>query len=399
MSKLILVLNCGSSSLKGAVLNSENGDVLLSCLGEKLNLADAYITFKVNGQKERVDLSATPNHTGAVGAMLEKLKAMGLDSQIGAIGHRVVSGGEEYSESVLIDDSVMAAIEKCIPLAPLHNPANLLGIRAAQDIFKGLPNVAVFDTAFHQTMPEHAYMYAIPRKFYRELGLRRYGFHGTSYRFVAEEAANVLGADKNNLNLVNAHLGNGASITAVRNGKSMDTSMGLTPLEGLVMGTRSGDVDPSIFSFLADNLKLSTQQITDILNKESGLMGISELSSDCRVIEEESLNGHEGAVLALEMFSYRLAKYVASMAVAAGGLDALVFTGGIGENSDIIREKVLNYCAFLGFSVDKEANTAARFGKAGVITAADSKVKAVVIPTNEELMIAQDTARLSGLSA
>ena len=399
MSKLILVLNCGSSSLKGAVLNSENGDVLLSCLGEKLNLADAYITFKVNGQKERVDLSATPNHTGAVGAMLEKLKAMGLDSQIGAIGHRVVSGGEEYSESVLIDDSVMAAIEKCIPLAPLHNPANLLGIRAAQDIFKGLPNVAVFDTAFHQTMPEHAYLYAIPRKFYRELGVRRYGFHGTSYRFVAEEAANVLGADKNNLKLVIAHLGNGASITAVRNGKSMDTSMGLTPLEGLVMGTRSGDVDPSIFSFLADNLKLSTQQITDILNKESGLMGISELSSDCRVIEEESLNGHEGAVLALEMFSYRLAKYVASMAVAAGGLDALVFTGGIGENSDIIREKVLNYCEFLGFSVDKEANTAARFGKAGVITAADSKVKAVVIPTNEELMIAQDTARLSGLAA
>ena len=399
MSKLILVLNCGSSSLKGAVLNSENGDVLLSCLGEKLNLADAYITFKVNGQKERVDLSATPNHTGAVGAMLEKLKAMGLDSQIGAIGHRVVSGGEEYSESVLIDDSVMAAIEKCIPLAPLHNPANLLGIRAAQDIFKGLPNVAVFDTAFHQTMPEHAYMYAIPRKFYRDLGVRRYGFHGTSYRFVAEETANVLGADKNNLKLVIAHLGNGASITAVRNGKSMDTSMGLTPLEGLVMGTRSGDVDPSIFSFLADNLKLSTQQITDILNKESGLMGISELSSDCRVIEEESLNGHEGAVLALEMFSYRLAKYVASMAVAAGGLDALVFTGGIGENSDIIREKVLNYCAFLGFSVDKEANTAARFGKAGMITAADSKVKAVVIPTNEELMIAQDTARLSGLAA
>ena len=399
MSKLILVLNCGSSSLKGAVLNSENGDVLLSCLGEKLNLADAYITFKVNGQKERVDLSATPNHTGAVGAMLEKLKAMGLDSQIGAIGHRVVSGGEEYSESVLIDDSVMAAIEKCIPLAPLHNPANLLGIRAAQDIFKGLPNVAVFDTAFHQTMPEHAYMYAIPRKFYRDLGVRRYGFHGTSYRFVAEEAANVLGADKNNLKLVIAHLGNGASITAVRNGKSMDTSMGLTPLEGLVMGTRSGDVDPSIFSFLADNLKLSTQQITDILNKESGLMGISELSSDCRVIEEESLNGHEGAVLALEMFSYRLAKYVASMAVAAGGLDALVFTGGIGENSDIIREKVLNYCEFLGFSVDKEANTAARFGKAGVITTAGSKVKAVVIPTNEELMIAQDTARLSGLAA
>lgn len=397
MSKLILVLNCGSSSLKGAVLNSENGDVLLSCLGEKLGLADAYITFKVNGQKEKVELTAQPNHTGAVGAMLDKLKAMGLDSQIGAIGHRVVSGGEEYSESVLITDDVIAAIEKCIPLAPLHNPANLLGIRAAQDIFKGLPNVAVFDTAFHQTMPQHAYTYAIPRKFYRDLGVRRYGFHGTSYRFVAHEAAQFLGADENNLKLVVAHLGNGASITGIRNGKSMDTSMGLTPLEGLVMGTRSGDVDPSVFSFLADNLKLTTQQITDILNKESGLLGISELSSDCRVIEEESLSGHEGAVLALEIFSYRLAKYVASMAVAAGGLDAVVFTGGIGENSDIIREKVLNYCAFLGLNVDKDANIAARFGKAGIITTADSKVKAVVIPTNEELMIAQDTARLSGL--
>lgn len=397
MSKLILVLNCGSSSLKGAVLNSENGDVLLSCLGEKLGLADAYITFKVNGQKEKVELTAQPNHTGSVGAMLDKLKAMGLDSQIGAIGHRVVSGGEEYSESVLITDDVIAAIEKCIPLAPLHNPANLLGIRAAQDIFKGLPNVAVFDTAFHQTMPQHAYTYAIPRKFYRDLGVRRYGFHGTSYRFVAHEAAQFLGADENNLKLVVAHLGNGASIAGIRNGKSMDTSMGLTPLEGLVMGTRSGDVDPSVFSFLADNLNLTTQQITDILNKESGLLGISELSSDCRVIEEESLSGHEGAVLALEIFSYRLAKYVASMAVAAGGLDAVVFTGGIGENSDIIREKVLNYCAFLGLNVDKDANIAARFGKAGIITTADSKVKAVVIPTNEELMIAQDTARLSGL--
>ncbi|XXQ69394.1 acetate kinase [Neisseriaceae bacterium B1] len=396
-NKLILVLNCGSSSLKGAVLDTDSGEVFISVLGEKLGLPDAYITFKVNGEKQKVELKEHPNHTGAVGALLHKLKEMGLDSKIGAIGHRVVSGGEAYSESVLINDDVIAAIEKCIPLAPLHNPANLLGIRAAQDIFKGLPNVAVFDTAFHQTMPAHAYTYAIPRKFYRELGLRRYGFHGTSYRFVAEEAANVLGADKNNLRLVIAHLGNGASIAAVKNGKSMDTSMGLTPLEGLVMGTRSGDVDPSVFSFLADNLKLSTQQITDILNKESGLLGISELSNDCRAIEEAAAQGHEGATLALEMFSYRLAKYVAAMAVAAGGIDALVFTGGIGENSDIIREKVLNYCAFLGFEVSKEANLAARFGKDGVITSEGSKVKAVVVPTNEELMIAQDTARLSGL--
>lgn len=396
-NQLILVLNCGSSSLKGAVLDIQTGDVFISVLAEKLGLSDAYITFKINGEKEKVDLTQSPNHTGAVQALLEKLKQMGLDSKIGAIGHRVVSGGEAYSESVLINDDVLAAIEQCIALAPLHNPANLLGIRAAQEIFKGLPNVAVFDTAFHQTMPAHAYTYALPRKYYRELGLRRYGFHGTSYRFVSHEAARLLGADVKQLKLVIAHLGNGASVAAVKNGQSMDTSMGLTPLEGLVMGTRSGDVDPSVFSFLADNLSLSTQQITDILNKESGLLGISELSNDCRAIEEAAAQGHEGAILALEIFSYRLAKYVAAMAVACGGLDALVFTGGIGENSDIIREKVLNYCAFLGLNVDKAANLAARFGQHGVITSADSKVKALVVPTNEELMIAQDTARLSSL--
>ncbi|ULJ61546.1 acetate kinase [Wielerella bovis] len=395
--KLILVLNCGSSSLKGAVLNNDNGDVLLSCLGEKLGLPDAYITFKVNGEKQKVELKEQPNHTGAVGALLDELKKLGLDSQIAAIGHRVVSGGEKYSESMLVTDEVIQAIEACIPLAPLHNPANLLGIRAAQDIFKGLPNVVVFDTAFHQSMPAHAYTYAIPRKYYRELGLRRYGMHGTSYRYVADEAARFLGKDKNNLKLVIAHLGNGASIAAVRNGKSMDTSMGLTPLEGLVMGTRSGDIDPSVFSFLANNAGLNIQQITDILNKESGLLGVSELSNDCRTIEEEALKGHEGAVLALEMFSYRLAKYVAAMGVAAGGIDAVVFTGGIGENSDIIRAKVLNYCEFLGLKVDEERNIAARFGKDGVITTDDSRVISVVIPTNEELMIANDTARLTGL--
>ena len=395
--KLILVLNCGSSSLKGAVLNKDNGDVLLSCLAEKLNLPDAYITFKINGNKERVELSDAPNHTGAVGALLQELKKHGLDSRIGAIGHRVVSAGEEYSESVLIDSKVIDAIERCIPLAPLHNPANLLGIRAAQEIFKGLPNVAVFDTAYHQTMPEHAYTYAIPRKYYRELHLRRYGFHGTSYRFVADETARFLGKDLKSLRLVIAHLGNGASIAAIKNGQSQDTSMGLTPLEGLVMGTRSGDIDASVYQFLADNTGMGIKEITDVLNKQSGLLGISELSNDCRTIEEEAAKGHEGAKLALEIFTYRLAKYVASMAVAAGGLDVLAFTGGIGENSDIIRAKVLDYCQFLGLKLDNDANLAARFGKAGVITTADSPVTAVVIPTNEELMIAQDTALLSGL--
>ena len=282
--KLILVLNCGSSSLKGAVLNNDNGDVLMTCLAEKMGLPDAYITFKVNGEKERVELAHAPNHTGAVEALLAELKKLGLYEKVGAIGHRVVSGGELYSDSVLITDEVIAGIEKCIPLAPLHNPAHLLGIHAARKYFVGLPNVAVFDTAFHQTMPEHAYIYAIPRKYYTDLGLRRYGAHGTSYRFVAEEAARFMGKDSSNLKLVIAHLGNGASIAAVRNGKCMDTSMGLTPLEGLVMGTRSGDIDPSVFSFLANNAGMNIQQITDMLNKESGLLGISGLSNDCRSI-------------------------------------------------------------------------------------------------------------------
>ncbi|MCS4532988.1 acetate kinase [Neisseria montereyensis] len=396
-NKLILVLNCGSSSLKGAVLDNDSGDVLLSCLAEKLSLSDAYITFKINGEKHKVELAENPNHTGAVAALMEELKKHGLDSRIGAVGHRVVSGGELYSDSIVITEEVIAGIEKCIPLAPLHNPANLLGIRAAQDIFKGLPNVAVFDTAFHQSLPEHAYTYAVPHELYRKYGLRRYGFHGTSYRYVADEAARFLGKNKDQLRMVIGHLGNGASIAAIANGKCQDTSMGLTPLEGLVMGTRSGDVDPSVFSFLAENAGMDIKQVTDMLNKKSGLLGISELSSDCRVIEEEAGKGHEGAKLALEVFAYRLAKYVGSMAVAAGGLDVLVFTGGIGENSNAIRSKVLGYLNFLGLKEDAKANEDARFGNSGVITTADSTAQAVVIPTNEELMIAHDTAKLSGL--
>lgn len=395
---LILVLNCGSSSLKGAVLDNDSGEVLLSCLAEKLGLPDAYITFKFNGEKHKVDLPEHPDHTGAVEALMEELKAHQLDKRIAAIGHRIVSGGETYSESILIDDDVIAGIEKCIPLAPLHNPANLLGVRAAQNIFTGLPNVAVFDTAFHQTMPEHAYTYALPHELYRKYGLRRYGFHGTSYRYVADEAARLLGKDKKDLRMVIAHLGNGASIAAVTNGVSQDTSMGLTPLEGLVMGTRSGDVDPAVFGFLAENANMTIPQITDLLNKKSGLLGLSELSSDCRVIEEEAAKGHKGAILALEVFCYRLAKYIGSMTVAAGGLDALVFTGGIGENSSTIRAKVLGYLGFLGLAIDEEGNLNARFGNAGVITTADSKAVAIVVPTNEELMIAHDTARLSQLS-
>ena len=395
--KLILILNCGSSSLKGAVIDNDSSEIILSCLAEKLTNPDAFITFKFNGEKHVRPLENDTTHTGAVQALLEELKTHDLDSRIGAIGHRIVSGGELYKESILIDDAVIDGIEKCIPLAPLHNPAHLLGLRAAIDIFKGLPNVAVFDTSFHQTMPERAYTYAIPYELYEKHALRRYGAHGTSYRFVAEEATRVLNKDKKDLRMVICHLGNGASITAVADGKSQDTSMGLTPLEGLVMGTRSGDIDPSVFSFLEQNLGMNIQQITDLLNKKSGLLGLSGLSNDCRTIEENAAKGHKGAQLALEVFTYRLAKYVASMTVAAGGLDALVFTGGIGENSSLIRSKVLALLGFLGLKEDPKANEATRFGQTGIITTPDSQAVAVVIPTNEELMIAHDTVRLSGL--
>lgn len=396
--QLILVLNCGSSSVKGAVLDNHNGEVLLSCLAEKINLPDAVITFKADGGKRSVSLAGDPTHTGAVAALMAELKDRGLDGRIGAVGHRVVHGGERFKASCLIDDEVIAGIEACIMLAPLHNPAHLLGIRAAQSIFNQVPHVAVFDTAFHQSMPEHAYTYAVPRALYRDYGLRRYGAHGTSYRFVSAEAARQLGRSEQGLRLVIAHLGNGASIAAVRDGRSCDTSMGLTPLEGLVMGTRSGDIDPSVFLFLNENAGMDMAAVTDLLNKKSGLLGISELSNDCRTLEEEAAKGHEGAKLALEIFAYRLAKYVAGMSVAAGGLDALVFTGGIGENSDQIRAKVIGYLGFMGLTVDEEANLAARFGQGGIISQSASAPLAMVVPTNEELMIAQDTAQLAGIA-
>ena len=398
MSKqLILVLNCGSSSLKGAVIDNQSGDVLLSCLGEKLTTPDAYITFKKDGQKHKVELADRHDHTGAVGALLDELKKYGLDADVKAIGHRVVHGGEKYSASVLIDDEVIAQLEACIPLAPLHNPANLTGIRAAQAIFTGLPNVAVFDTAFHQTMPERAYTYAVPRVLYKNYAFRRYGFHGTSFRFVAPEAARIIGKDIGNSRLIIAHLGNGASITAVKNGESQDTSMGFTPLEGLVMGTRSGDVDASVFPFMAANAGMSVEEVADLLNKKSGLLGLSELSNDCRVVEEAAAEGHEGAKLAMDVMTYRLAKYIASMAVATGGIDALVFTGGIGENSDVVRAKTVEHLGFLGLHIDPAANTDVRFGKEGIISPQGQAPAVVVVPTNEELMIAHDTAALSGL--
>ena len=395
MHNLILVLNCGSSSMKAAVLDGITGESHLNVLAEKLGSADALMTTKTQNEKDVFYFKEHTTHDHAVRKLLAILQQHGLSEAIIAVGHRVVHGGEKFHASTLITREVLEDIEHCIPLAPLHNPAHLLGIHAAQQAFPDLPHVAVFDTSFHQTMPEHAYMYAIPRKYYRQNAVRRYGFHGTSYRYVSQTAAKMLKRKPEELCMVIAHLGNGASVTAVKNGLSVDTSMGLTPLEGLIMGTRSGDIDPSIFEFLFDNKHMSIRQINSMLNKDSGLLGISELSNDCRTLEEHAALGHDGAILALNMFAYRLAKYIASMTVATGRLDALVFTGGIGENSVSMRQRVMQHLGFLGVHVDDEANQAMVGGQAGAINAASDVVLTLVIPTNEELMIAQDTYALT----
>ena len=395
MHNLILVLNCGSSSMKAAVLDGITGESHLNVLAEKLGSADALMTTKTQGDKDVFYFKEHTTHDHAVRKLLGILQQHGLSEAIIAVGHRVVHGGEKFHASTLITREVLEDIEHCIPLAPLHNPAHLLGIHAAQQAFPDLPHVAVFDTSFHQTMPEHAYMYAIPRKYYRQNAVRRYGFHGTSYRYVSQTAAKMLKRKPEELCMVIAHLGNGASVTAVKNGLSVDTSMGLTPLEGLIMGTRSGDIDPSIFEFLFDNKHMSIRQINSMLNKDSGLLGISELSNDCRTLEEHAALGHDGAILALNMFAYRLAKYIASMTVATGRLDALVFTGGIGENSVSMRQRVMQHLGFLGVHVDNEANQAMVGGQAGAINAASDTVLTLVVPTNEELMIAQDTYALT----
>ncbi|MDC7714700.1 acetate kinase [Vogesella sp. LYT5W] len=392
MTHHTLVINCGSSSLKFALIDAASQQTTVTGIAEKLGLADACINFKQDGKKVELTL-AQGDHAGAMKAILSYFDERELTGSVIAIGHRVVHGGETFKQSTLIDDSVIAAIEDCARLAPLHNPAHLLGIRTAMECFPGLPQVAVFDTAFHQSMPEQAYLYAVPMALYREHGVRRYGFHGTSHRYVTAEAAAMLGKPLAESAFVCAHLGNGASVAAVLNGRSVDTSMGLTPLEGLVMGTRSGDIDPGIFGYLAAELNTDVQGVSDILNKQSGLLGLSELSSDCRELEDAAATGHTGAQIALEVFTYRLAKQIAAMTVALGRLDALLFTGGIGENSPMLRAKVIRLLGFLGLELDPAANDAAFRGKAGRITR-DGSTPALVINTNEELMIALDTAAL-----
>lgn len=394
-NKLVLVLNCGSSSLKFAVIDAQTGDDQISGLAECFGLEDSRIKWKINDEKQEAALGAFTAHHEAVEFIVNKILAgqPELAAQIQAVGHRIVHGGEKFTRSVIIDDSVIKGIEDCASLAPLHNPAHLIGIRAAMASFPKLPQVAVFDTAFHQSMPDRAYVYALPYKLYREHGIRRYGMHGTSHLFVSREAAKMLNKPLAETNVICAHLGNGASVTAVKGGKSVDTSMGLTPLEGLVMGTRCGDIDPSIIYHLVHQLGYTLEEVNNLMNKQSGLLGISELTNDCRGIEEGYADGHKGATLALEIFCYRLAKYIASYTVPLGRLDAVVFTGGIGENSDLIREKVLNLLEIFNFHVDSERNKAARFGKKGIITQDNSTV-AMVIPTNEEWVIAEDSIKL-----
>ncbi|KPH93186.1 acetate kinase [Pseudoalteromonas porphyrae] len=391
----VLVLNCGSSSLKFAILDALTSEEIISGLAERLGSSTPLIKYKYQGVKKQIELEANQAHGAAIDTLVALINDHHLADHLIAVGHRVVHGGEHFTQSVLIDDDVIKGITQAATLAPLHGHANLLGISSAQASFKGLPQIAVFDTAFHQTMEKTAYLYALPYKLYTDYGVRRYGFHGTSHFYVAEQTAKLLNQSIEHSNFISAHLGNGCSVCAIKNGKSVDTSMGLTPLEGLMMGTRSGDIDPGLFNFLTTQLDYSAQQIDDLLNKQSGLLGISELSNDCRTIEEAAVAGNEKAILALDMFCYRLAKQIAAFMVPLQRLDALIFTGGIGENSDIIRAKVIAQLSFLGLDCDNTANLAARFSKQGIISSTAANVKAVVIPTNEEWVIALDAATIA----
>lgn len=393
----VLVINCGSSSLKYQLINSDSEAVLAKGLCERIGI-DGRLTYqKAGGDKEVTD-APMPTHKEAIQMVLdalvnEKTGAIKSLADVNAVGHRVVHGGEKFASSVVINDEVIAAIEECNDLAPLHNPANLIGIHACAELMPGVPMVAVFDTAFHQTMPEKAYLYGLPYEYYEKYKVRRYGFHGTSHSFVSKHIVEFLGLDKDNSKVIVAHLGNGASISAVVNGKCVDTSMGLTPLEGLVMGTRSGDIDPAIMEFLAKKENLDIAGVMNVLNKKSGVFGISGgLSSDFRDLEEGMNSGNKLAENAIDVFSYRVAKYIGSYVAAMNGVDAIAFTAGIGENAPIVRKKVVGYLGYLGITLDEEAN-----GKRGddcVISTPDSKVKVAVIPTNEELAICRETVAL-----
>ncbi len=392
----ILVLNSGSSSIKYQLFNMDNESVLAKGIVERIGIEDSFLEHEVNDE-EIVIKEDIPNHSKGISLVIDALLDDNhgvLDSMddINAVGHRVVHGGEKFADSVRITDEVVEKMEEVSDLAPLHNPPNIAGIKVCQELMPDTPQVGVFDTAFHQSMPAEAYTYALPYEYYEKYGVRRYGFHGTSHRFVAKRAAKLIDKDYSSSKIVTCHLGNGASVAAVKNGKSIDTSMGLTPLEGLVMGTRCGDIDPAIVPFLQEKEDLSSKEIDNIMNKESGLLGISGVSNDSRDIQEAAAEGNERAQLAGDVFNYRVKKYIGAYTAAMGGVDAIVFTAGIGENAIEIREGILNGLEYLGFELDKEANDSR--GKEVEISKAGSDTKVFVIPTNEELVIARDTAEI-----
>lgn len=394
----VLVINCGSSSLKFQLIDSETEQCLAKGLCERIGIEGSMITYAPEGGEKEKKVTPMPDHTEAIRLVLEALAGpetgvvAGLD-EIGAVGHRVVHGGEKFSRSVILDGEVMAAIEECNDLAPLHNPANLIGINACRRLMPHTPMVGVFDTAFHQTMPEEAYMYGLPYEYYRKYKIRRYGFHGTSHSYVSRRAAEVLGRKYEDLKIIVCHLGNGASVSAVKEGRCVDTSMGLTPLEGLIMGTRSGDIDPAIIEFLAHKEGKGIDEIMAVLNKKSGVLGLSDnLSSDFRDLEDGYHKGDADAVRTMKTYCYHVAKYVGSYVAAMNGVDVICFTAGIGENAPMVRSFVCGYLGYLGVEIDEAAN--ARRGEDIAITTPESRTKVMVIPTNEELAIARETVRL-----
>ncbi len=393
----ILVINTGSSSLKYQLIDMQNEKVLAKGLCDRIGIEKSFLKHSKMDQDAVVIEKDMPNHKVAIREVINALvdKDLGVISdmsQISAVGHRVVHGGEKFTDSAVIDESVMKAIKDCIEIAPLHNPPNVVGIEACQEVMPGTPMVAVFDTAFHQSMPKHAYLYALPYEIYEKYGVRKYGFHGTSHKYVAQRAAAMLGKPIEELKLISCHLGNGASICAIKNGKSIETSMGFTPLAGLAMGTRSGTIDPAVIKVLMEKENMSIKDIDGYLNKKSGVLGISGVSSDFRDIHAAADEGNERAALAIEIFCYRVKKYIGEYAAVLGGLDAVIFTAGIGENNSIIRSKVLANMEYLGIKIDLEKNTVR--GQELDISTPDATVKTLVIPTNEELAIARETIKL-----
>lgn len=394
MSKIIAI-NAGSSSLKFQLFEMPSEEVITKGIVERIGLKDSIFTISVNGDKKK-EVTDIPNHDVAVKILLDKLTSLGIIQsldEINGIGHRVVHGGEEFSDSVLITEDVLQKIEELSELAPLHNPANLTGIRAFQQVLPNVPAVAVFDTAFHQTMPENSFLYSLPYDYYKEYGIRKYGFHGTSHKYVSQRAAEMLGRPVEHLRLISCHLGNGASIAAIEGGKSIDTSMGFTPLAGVTMGTRSGNIDPALIPYIMEKTDKSADEVLDVLNKESGMLGVSGFSSDLRDIEDEAEKGNGRAELALKVFADRIHKYIGSYAARMCGVDAIIFTAGIGENSSAIRARVLQGLEFMGIYWDPALNKVR--GEEAFISYPHSPVKVMVIPTDEEVMIARDVVRLA----